>query len=346
MKVIKIAIAILMIVMVIMPYNTAEASQIEAGFYVSAMIPSNQTESGLSYFDLHMEPEQVQRLEVEIVNEADTPITVTVEAVSASTNRNGVIDYKTPDIRDKSLMYPFADIAEVNTPDITVPPNSTKTAVVTLTMPEEYYDGVILGGLVFTRENDSESGDQTVTVNNIFSYVIGVKLSETDIALSPNFEIAEIVPKIVNYQPVFMHGVRNTEAVIVKGMNVDVYVKDISGKVHAQMNKTDIDMAPNSVMPLGIEPMQGKISPGKYVSEIQIEYNGETYSYSDEFYISGVSAKETNSSAVKTTAPVTGNSDIQIVMIGFILVLCVIIVILLFLLVYKKRENKNVNKNT
>jgi len=341
MKIIKIIITILMIALVVMPYNVSAAAQNEAGFYVSAMIPSNQIENGLSYFDLRMEPEQVQKLEVEIVNESDTQIKVKAEAVSASTNRNGIIDYKTPDIRDKSLIYPFTSVAKVETPDIAIPPNSTKTAVITLIMPEKYYDGVILGGLVFTRQDEVKTGDEFVTVNNIFSYVIGVKLSETDTALSPNFEVTEIVPKVINYQPVFLHGVRNTEPVIIKGMNVDIYVKDLNGKVHAQINKVDIDMAPNSVMPLRVEPIEGKIAPGKYISEIQIEYNGETYSYGDEFYISGVSAKETNSSAVKVTS-VTENDSTYIIMLGFILALFVIIVILLFLLVYKKKSNVHI----
>jgi Bacterial protein of unknown function (DUF916)./Protein of unknown function C-terminal (DUF3324). len=335
-------IAAIVAVLMIIPLQIFGTSHNEVGFYVSAVIPSNQIQSGLSYFDLRMEPEQIQELEVRIVNESDEEMTVTVEAITASTNRNGIIDYKTPVIHDKTLKYGFSSIAEVREPNITIPPNSTETAIITVTMPNEYYDGVILGGLVFTRVNNSTvESNSGVSVNNIFSYVIGVKLTETDEVLSPNFEITEIVPKLINYQPVFLHGIRNTEAIIIKDMNIDVSVKDSDGNIYAEVSKINADMAPNSVMPLGIEPVNEKIEPGNYTSEIRIEYNGETYEYSNEFHISGAVAKETNSGIISNRA-IPENDNTYTFMLAFIFSLICVIVMLLFLIIYKRKAEKNI----
>ncbi len=77
------------------------------GFYVRALLPENQRDTSLTHFDLQMQPEQQQQLDVEIVNTSSAPIWVSVEAVSASTAPNGVIDYYTPDVKDETLKIPF-----------------------------------------------------------------------------------------------------------------------------------------------------------------------------------------------------------------------------------------------
>ena len=118
------------------------------GYYVRAVLPDNQISNNLSYFDLRMQPGQSQTLEVEVVNESDKVITVDLAAVSASTNRNGIIDYKTPDIRDETLKIPFSEIAAPEDTSIVIEAHSTAMARITIDMPAEVYDGVVLGGLV------------------------------------------------------------------------------------------------------------------------------------------------------------------------------------------------------
>lgn len=91
---------------------TSEDATGDIGYYVRAVLPENQIDDNLTYFDLRMEPGKAQTLEVEVVNETNETITVDVAAISASTNRNGVIDYKTPAIRDVTLVHPFSELAQ------------------------------------------------------------------------------------------------------------------------------------------------------------------------------------------------------------------------------------------
>jgi Bacterial protein of unknown function (DUF916)./Protein of unknown function C-terminal (DUF3324). len=276
------------------PFPVTATSHTSPGFYVHAKLPQNQIDKELGYFDLRMQPNQIQQLEVEVINEFDNPISVTVEAISASTNRNGIIDYKTPDIQDETLSIPFSSISVVEQNSILIPAKSTKTAIVTITMPNEQFDGIILGGLVFTCENDVENQSQTTSINNIFSYVIGVKLSETDVKVVPQFEIVKITPETMNYHPVFVHAIRNTEAAIVKNMNIEISVTDTNGVVQAQTSKSNVDMAPNSVMPLGVSPNNGQLYSGEYISNIQMEYNNQTYQYQIPFSVTDSNITEIN----------------------------------------------------
>ncbi len=75
----------------------------EADFTVQAVLPENQVNQNVSYFDLLMEPGDKQTLEVVLTNKTDKPVDVQVEAITASTNRNGIIDYSTPNISDETM---------------------------------------------------------------------------------------------------------------------------------------------------------------------------------------------------------------------------------------------------
>ena len=329
-------------------FPATAAPHTSAGFYVRANIPENQITKGLSYFDLCMQPRQVQQLAVEITNEFGTPISVDVEAISASTNRNGIIDYKTPAIQDETLRVPFSSISVVEEPTLSVPARSTKIVRITVTMPEEPFDGAILGGLVFTRVLEDEEVSQTGSVNNVFSYVIGVKLSENDAEVLPNFEIVKIAPETVNYRPVFVHTIRNTEALIVKNMDIEVSIKDARGVIQAMASKQNVDMAPNSIMPLGIDPGNGQIKPGEYISDIQIEYDGQVFSYRIPFSVAGAEAERVNTESIgdKPTEDNTYKTVAHTVLVlQFVLIVVLIFLPSLIKRRKEKKENQQIKQN-
>ena len=312
------------------------APQSEVNFHVRALLPSNQINSGLSYFDLRMTPSQTQQLEVEITNTSDEALVVNVEAITASTNRNGIIDYKMPDVKDESLRVAFSEISTVETPSLSVPAQSSKVAVINIAMPKESYDGVILGGLVFTRENSTAEQQQSVTIENAISYVLGVKLSITDAVIDPRFELVEVLPRAINYQPSLVHAIRNLEAIIIKGMSVEVLVRNADGTVYAKASKTNIDMAPNSIFPFGLLPEHEKLEPGTYSSEVTLTYDKKEYRYSTEFVIEDAEAEAVNSIS---PGPQTSNAlDLATIAICLVLVLLVSTIILLVILLRKKRR--------
>ena len=304
-----------------------------SGFFVKARLPENQLNQTVSYFDLRMQPSQTQILEVEITNDFDTPISVNIEAISASTNRNGIIDYKTPDIQDESLHTPLSDIVTASEETLVILGNSTQIATFTVIMPDDSFDGTILGGLVFTREVDEEiQGDSTI-INNMFSYVIGLKLSELDTIILPEFEIVKVFPETVNYRPSFTHSIRNMRPLIIKGMNVRATVRDKSGAIQATTSMMNVDMAPNSIMPLGAAPENGLLAPGKYHSAIELEYDGDIFTFDVPFTIEDTDAEQINAESVTKTSQ-THN------LLPLILIIALTIIIFLVLLFFKKKKDE------
>ena len=320
---------------IIMAFPVMATSQTDAGFYVYANLPENQLDKNLTYFDLRMKPEQIQTLEVEITNQLDMPLEIDVEAISASTNRHGIIDYKTPFVRDETLTFPFSNLAKVHETVLTVPARSSKTVAITITMPKESFDGVILGGLTITRKPDKTKDSKTTIINNIFSYVIGVKLSENDVVVDPHFELVKVTPKSVHYQPEFVHAIRNSQASIVKNMDVEVSVTDANGKAWAHANKSNIDMAPNSILPLGAALDGTEFKAGNYTSNVTVKYDNQTFSYQKDFVIASPHANIINDEIITPDSAKTT----PWLMIIIVLLLSSIIILLLVLLKQKKDKS-------
>jgi len=320
---------------IVAPIPVAATPSAGAGFSVHANLPENQLNDQVSYFDLHMQPNQVQTLSVEITNTLTTPITIIVEAISASTNQNGIIDYKTPGIQDETLRVPFSDISVVEASNILVPANSTQTANITITMPEDMFDGIILGGLVFTREMDEDTKSQTTSIKNQFNYVIGVKLSETQNLVLPQFEIIEVIPETVNYQPAFTHRIRNTQAAIVKNMSIEVSVTNEKHIVQGTANMYGIDMAPNSVMPFVVTPNDSTLKPGEYLSNIHLEHEGKTFDYQIPFTITADEADYVNDESI-----LEKSSNVNAYLILLSITLALIVIILTVILIRKRKQQQ------
>jgi len=332
-------IALILLGIAATPFSALAAPQASAGFHVRASIPNNQLDKRVSYFDLRMQPEQTQTLEVEVTNELDIPLSISVEAISASTNKNGIIDYKTPDIRDKTLKIPFSSIATVESETLHIPAKATVTAAITVTMPKKVFDGIILGGLNFTRiEKSPINPDKETTINNVFSYVIGVKLSETDVEVLPDFEIAEIAPQTVFYQPAFVHGIRNKAAAIAKDIDINILISDSTGAIKAKFNQSNIDMAPNSVMPLGVTPEQQTLEAGEYLSDITITYNNKDFHYQMNFTVDDTEANQVNNEIIQEAEPQA--EELNFMPALFLLIISVLLFLIILLLFLLKRKTK------
>lgn len=357
-KIISPLLVLLVVLLAAAPITALAADAVSSGigFYVRAVIPENQIDDSLSYFDLRMNPGQQQTLEIEIVNEGDETLTLSLDAISASTNRNGVIDYKTPGVQDESLATPFSGLAALEEDAIQVAPHSTRTVRFTVDMPQDSYDGVILGGILLTKENAEaptavaagEGSGGGAAIQNIYSYVIGVKLTETDAPVAPDFELVSAEAGVVNYDAAVVHGIRNKEAVIVKGITLDVEVyRDGQAEPVASYQKSDVDMAPNSLMELGVGLAQnadgsaGALEPGDYTSNVTLTYGGETWNFTKTFRVGQETVDAVNDQTVPTTAPAqAGGFPLWIILVVAGLLL-VILLLLVLLLRRRKEEEEN-----
>ncbi|MCL1879026.1 MAG: DUF916 and DUF3324 domain-containing protein [Actinomycetia bacterium] len=307
-----------------------------------AEIPENQIDRKQSYFDIHMVPGQQQDLKVDVTNESDRPIIVNAAAVSASTNENGVIDYRTPDIADETLKIPFSDVSYIRQPTLTVPAGGVATVVVSITMPDKRFDGAVLGGICITKQSQdapaaSEPDDQGVTIQNVYSYVIGVKLTETDVLVQPDFEYFDIQPDLVHYHPALVHYLRNKEAAIAKDLHVKIEVFRTQDDSILSSATKKINMAPNSSIPLGIVLPEGRLDPGNYRSVMDLEMDGSTWHFERLFNIDAGEASRLNTQA-DVVSYVEMPWWLPLMITGLILAALLCLLLLLLLLKLRRRE--------
>lgn len=312
-------------------------------FSVKAVLPDNQADSGATYFDLRMSPGQKQDVSVRVTNDADYPLEIEVSAISASTNGNGIIDYQTPNVRDETLQIPFSDIATVRDQGvITVPPLSSVDSVISIAMPDQEYDGVLLGGLVFAKKDDAPTGSSaqkaegsSVEITNRYNYVIGVKLEETDAVVSPDFTPVAATPELTNYRVGVTHYLRNREAAIAKDVQVDIAVyKQGQNEPVKTAHAEGLNVAPNSVLPFPVA-WDGLLDPGSYVSRVSVQASGQHWSFDMPFEVDSGAAAAVNAASVDTPPPMPWWAFALMALLAALVILSVV---LLIVLVRKRRK--------
>lgn len=78
----------------------------ESAYSVSADIPDFQVDKNLSYFDLHLQPNQQKTIKIHLANTGKEKAAFLVNVNNAATNSNGVIDYgKNEFKKDPSAKY-------------------------------------------------------------------------------------------------------------------------------------------------------------------------------------------------------------------------------------------------
>lgn len=322
------------------------------GFAVRAIIPENQRDIRQTYFDLRMQPSQQQDLVVEVMNSGNVEIEVQVSAISASTASNGLIDYRTANRHDTSLKVPFSSIATVQQPVMRIPAGQTQQAIISVNMPAESYDGVILGGLVFTKTPDSEltgedgqplGEDQAGTmITNVYSYVLGAVLNESDVEVLPDFELVAVEGELVDYSASAVHYIRNKEAAIAKDIVVSLEItkKGSSDVVH-RYNREGLEMAPNSLMALNTGWDPGVFEAGDYTSTVHMEQGGRAWDFTMDFTIAQDQALRINEENLNL--PVEANTTNWILILVIIVVVLLVLILVLWLIFGRKKKDDDRN---
>lgn len=248
------------------------------GYYVSPEVAENQADEGVGYFYLRMQPGQQQTIHVLVVNENDVDIQVAMEVNTASTNANGVIEYSATEERDASLAVDLARLVTVEDAVLTVPANDTAVASFILQMPEEPFEGELLGGIVFTKvlaEPDGVSGG--MVIRNVYAYCIGLRLTESDSEAEPDFDMTGAAMTTQAGFPALELTITNPQPRIAKdiAMTVDVYPE--TGEEAVLSFETDVSMAPNTTMRYTKMLMDDMELPesGTYRVEAQLCYEDE-----------------------------------------------------------------------
>lgn len=343
-----LSLAIIIVLASILPIIPVSAADMGTGFKVNPNIPDNQT-ANKGYFDLRMKPGATQEISVDITNTSDVPIEVTIEAYPGITNSSGTIEYTEITEHDESMKYPFNEIAVVSEPVITIPAQTTFTSTTTIKMPDEEYDGMILGGLVFTKVPEDEEGGGSISLTNVYSYVIGVVLTENDNIVEADIDYVDVYPELAYSQSVIMHKIRNPYPAIADNLSLDIKIYPKGDESPRWTHTRDyFRLAPNTTMEYiqFLEIDDPDIQPGIYTSKVVITQSdtGKTWEFEKEFEVAKNKADDINKESItKEFAPQQQKQGIPtwaiILTIG-IGILIVLLIIMLIIMIKNKNKDK------
>jgi len=319
----------------------AEAFQNNSLDYsVRPIMPESQRNDTQAYFDLLMNPGEEQTLQIEVVNHAEEDKTINVSVATASTNGGGNVDYgvRANVEADDTLLYKIDDLVSTQG-RIVVPAKETYTVQLKVMMPSASFDGILAGGINFKEVSNGEDAeiDQEggVAIQNEYSYVIALLLRVNDQEVLPDLQLNQVYAAQRNWMNIISANVQNFKSAYVTNMNISAQVRrQGETDVLYELDKKDMEMAPNSnfnyAIPLNGEPFQA----GTYVLSLAVESSEGSWDFEREFIITPEEAKAFNETDVSIER---SNLWIYIAAGAGILLL----VLLIFLLVwYKKRAKK------
>jgi len=317
-------------------------------FSVKAIIPENQINKNLSYFDLRLSPLETQTIQILVTNSSKEPIVAHLALNAAATGSNGVIIYSRSDIRDESLITSIDDVAKLETPEVEVAAESSVYVNIDIQMPEDSFDGVILGGIVVTanpekKETATDESTQSVQIVNEYAYTIGLKISENDNYVKPNLNLTSIQPELVNYHTSIIAGIQNDQPIIMSQMSIsgEIYTQNASELLYeAALNPAS--MAPNSTLGFVIDCGNQTLEPGIYRLKLKALWENDEWEWDQEFKITATEASLINEEAVGQVSN-TNHSYWLIVLL--IIFLIAAIAIIAYLIGRKRRQKKDSRSN-
>lgn len=170
-------------------------------FTVKPNIPENQAKNTQSYYDLIVKPGQKQEVELSLINKTDEELTIDLNLANAVTNDNGLIVYNDFEKKpDSSLKVPLTTLIKLPEEHVKVPAKKTVTAKMTVEIPANGFQGLVLGGVYASLAEDEkeEKGKSTgLTSRYGFNVAIALRMSEdTPMYLAETLQLVKLVPTI------------------------------------------------------------------------------------------------------------------------------------------------------
>ena len=280
----------------------ASASAVSPEFSVIPELPDNQRQNGNTFFDLLVHPGQRQTLFINIINLAPEDIVVLVEAVTASTGSNGNINYsETADIMDPSLKFPFHELASLQNQRETIPAHQEKSIPISLSIPDEPFDGMLLGSIRVLKEITEEERQAGGMILNQYAYVIAVRLVQDENAenIPPDFTFGGVSTQLINHRASIVANIHNTAPKLIKGADISAQISQAGADAPLFELSMPAEFAPNSILPLVFTDMDGRgLIPGDYNATVRLQYEGRIWDFEESFTIDPRQADSVNEGAI------------------------------------------------
>ncbi|MEY8292957.1 DUF916 and DUF3324 domain-containing protein [Carnobacteriaceae bacterium 52-44] len=316
---------------------TTTAQENRVPYSVKPILPENQLDPQVTYFDLAMEPKQEQDLEVQVYNSSNEPIKVSVTTHFAATNGNGILTYN-GDIKtfDESMKYPFNKQSVVLEKELNIEPKKQKTAIIKVKAPHESFDGQILGGIHFTLKNDAMESEEAIGFQNEYAYVIGVNITElnNDKKVEPELILNGVEVGLINHRTGLQTSFSNKSPVLIEDL---CFVGEIfqKGEEEALYDRTveNFSIGPNNKFHFPISFANQPLEEGDYIFKANVKNEEYEWNFEESFSITEEKAHETNDGAIELASTFQWIK----VFLVFLILLVLILIVMLFKLWKKKK---------
>lgn len=344
MKLIKknLLIISLLSLFLLLSSATVKAENLTSRVSLNVIHPENQIDKSVQYFDLRMKVGEKQRVLVKLTNHTNEEINMQLSYNSAKTTSIGEIEYSENQLIevDRSLKYDFTEL--VTGPNkVRLKPKETTDVEINIAMPDVVYDGWIAGGIEFTEEPVEKSTKAGAVVTES-SYLVGMRLSETDKKLPIDIQLNSVRLAQKNYQNAVVVSLSNINSNYVEELTTEVKVRAAgTSEIILQESRKNMRMAPNSQMEYPLYLEDKLLDEGMYVAEVSLK-SPEKYAvtWEEEFKVSVKERKllsETREEWQEEEAPFKKTKISLIIVIG---ILVIVNLAVLYLNSKSRRKNK------
>src|SRR5699024_5050182 len=117
---------------------------------------------------------------------------------------------------------------------------------------------------------EEAEADGGVNIQNKYAYVIGLQLSESDEAVTPELNLTSVDPTLVNHRTAVVANLQNSRPALVENASIHARVFEENGtETIKEVQQDDISMAPNSNMDVVIDWKNEPLAEGNYRLELQ-----------------------------------------------------------------------------
>ena len=281
-----------------------ETAQANGGYTIEGVANENQIDPNVSYFYLREEPGAVDQLKVKLINQSDTEKKLQVKVTNGNTNENGLIDYTGKLDDHKTLKTPLTSLLKPKEGEVKVPAKGEAIATLDLKMPEKEQEGIILGGIVVSDLTNKENPDKQLSVENTYSYTLGVVLTnQADSIMSVNegvdLTLENVAAKLVAGKKVVQADIMNPNPYILEKSTVEGEILQAEGgKVVQTQKKEGVRMAPYSAFPFQFDWKKEDLKPGDYIFKGRVISEKNTWEFTQKFTISEEQTKTINEKSV------------------------------------------------
>lgn len=304
--------------MLLFKISFTNVSANQFNFSAETILPETQVDKEQSYFDIQVQPKEEQELVIKLHNDTDKDIKVKPEIASATTNVNGVVEYSPNDTKlDETLKYNLADLVKTED-EVVIPKQGSYDLKLKVTPPDETFQGLIAGGITLKEDtSDTEESDEKgLAIKNEYSYVIAILLRSDNTEISnPELNLKKVYPSQINARNVILSDFQNPQPQYLNRVTIiSKIIKEGKKDPIIETEKSDIQIAPNTLFSYPVRQEGKKLEGGKYRADMTVYANqikdGEheygkdkdgnpiryqnKWDYSQEFTISNKTARELN----------------------------------------------------